>query len=196
MKIEKIYGFISMWWHKRQGGACFLPPAGEEKVHQWEVNVGSLLLCTRPSCCKPSKSWELALKVFAEGRWPTNCAVLNDLAGKREPRSSLPCTFSPPSEHSSEVIIWQKTLWNRSDSWNYDEDEAWLLGRPRNLCSVSGRYATVGMGRWVGGNKDEEEHESGGLVKICESKGNEEKLKYKFRFSMCIWIFKEWWITD
>lgn len=38
------------------------------------------------------------------------------------------------------------------------------------------------MGRWVGGNKDEEEHESGGLVYICEPKGGEDRLKYKFRY--------------
>lgn len=44
-----------------------------------------------------------------EGSRPTNCAALNDFAERQEPRSSLPCTFSPPSEHSAGVIIWQKT---------------------------------------------------------------------------------------
>lgn len=160
-------------------------------MHQWEV-----------SRISAASHWPLSLQTFqvtrtgakrlCGGKLANKLRCAEWLSRKREPRSSLSCTLSPPSEQSSEVIIWQKTLWNTSDSWNYDEDEAWLLCRPHNLCSVSGRYATVGMGRWVGGNKDREEHEAGGLVYICEPKSSEDRLKYEFRFSMCIWIFRDW----
>lgn len=118
--------------------------------------------------CLPAslfKSPQQAPKVFMEGRRPTNCAVLNDLAEKWEPRSSLPCTFSPPSEHSAGLIIWQKTSWNRSDSCNYDGDEAWLLSRPHNFCSVTDRHAAVDLGG-LGENRDVGEFESNRLVLI------------------------------
>lgn len=70
--------------------------------------------------CQPSNLQELAPRVFIEGSRPTNCSVLNDLAEKREPRSSLTRTFSSPQwaqrwgNYLAEDIvkqIWQLQLW-------------------------------------------------------------------------------------
>lgn len=178
-----MYGSISVWRHKRQGVLVLFLLQAEQRcscstqlLHRHVCSFDPRR-CPRSSPCQPFfKSQALAPKVFMEGRRPTKCAVLNDLAEKREPRGSLPCTFSPPSEHSAGVIIWQKTSWNRSDSRNYDKDEAWLLCRPPNFCIVTGRYASVCLGG-LRENQDKDELESSRMVLICDPERDKDKVK-------------------
>lgn len=137
---------------KMQRGACFIFPLGAA-VNSVSTKQDFINFGLKHRTCQPFKSAGLAPEAFVKGSRPKNCTVLNDLAEKQEPRSSLPCSFCSPCEHSTRVIIWQKTLWNRSDSCNYDEDEAWLPCRPRNFrvfygppCIMGGEGEKVEVG--------------------------------------------------
>lgn len=93
---------------KMQGSACFIFPllgaaVNSASTKQDFINFG-LKHRTRPRVTRPGS------RSLREGKPAKKTAVLNDLAEKQEPRSSLPCSFCSPCEHSTRVIIWQKTL--------------------------------------------------------------------------------------
>lgn len=152
----------------------YFPPQAEKRCSaKWKALIPDVALGRLPVSLLSHKNW-LQKSLWREAGQQTALCWMTEQ--RIESQEVVCCVLSlPPSEHSAGVIIWQKTLWNRSDSCNYDEDEAWLLCRPSNFCIDMGHHAAMDLGG-LGGNQDVAEFESSWLVLI--QKG-EDELKYE-----------------
>lgn len=84
-------------------------------------------------------------KVFMEGIQPTGDAVLNDLAEKREPRSSLPCRFltrvsTARGNYLAEDIV--KWIWQLQLQWGWSMAAVLAC----IFCTITGPYVTKDLG--------------------------------------------------